>query len=110
MNLGTPRSICRIGLDCLRNQVAWIFFPRWVEFAVSPDGQRWQTVGRVEVDLEVDQATASRMVEAEVNSQMQSAPVRYVRVRARNLATVPAWHPGAGGEAWLFVDEIVVEG
>ena len=110
VDLGASRSIHRIGLDCLQNQVAWIFFPRWVEFAVSADGQRWETVGRVEVELEVDQATASRMVEAEVNSEMQSTPVRYVRVRARNLGTVPDWHPGAGGEAWLFVDEIVVEG
>jgi len=110
VDLGTPRSIRRIGLDCLRIQVAWIFLPRWVEFAVSSDGRRWQTVGRVEVALEVDQATASRMVEAEVSSEMRSTPVRYVRVRARNLGTVPAWHPGAGGEAWLFVDEIVVEG
>ncbi|MCK5652191.1 MAG: discoidin domain-containing protein, partial [Gemmatimonadetes bacterium] len=110
VDLGAPRPVRRIGLDCLQNQVAWIFFPRWVEFAVSADGQRWETVGRVEVELEVDQATASRMVEAEVNSEMQSTPVRYVRVRARNLGTVPDWHPGAGGEAWLFVDEIVVEG
>ena len=34
---------------------------------------------------------------------------RYVRIVARNVGTCPPWHPGAGGKAWLFVDEIIVE-
>jgi hypothetical protein len=117
VDLGAPRSVRRIGLDCLQNQGAWIFFPPSVEFAVSVDGRSWETVGLAEVELEVDPATASRMIEVEVGSPPAGAggeaprtPVRYVRVRARNLRTVPDWHPGAGGEAWLFVDEIVVEG
>jgi hypothetical protein len=36
-------------------------------------------------------------------------PARYVRVRAKNVGVCPAWHPGAGGKAWIFVDEIIVE-
>jgi len=34
---------------------------------------------------------------------------RYVRVYAENLGVCPPWHPGHGGKAWLFVDEIIVE-
>jgi hypothetical protein len=34
---------------------------------------------------------------------------RFVRIKARNVGICPDWHPGAGGKAWLFVDEIVVE-
>jgi hypothetical protein len=35
--------------------------------------------------------------------------VRYIKVRAKNIGACPDWHPGSGGKAWLFVDEIMVE-
>jgi hexosaminidase len=34
---------------------------------------------------------------------------RYVRVTAKSIGRCPSWHPGAGGKAWLFADEIIVE-
>ena len=33
---------------------------------------------------------------------------RYVKIAAKNLGVCPAWHPGAGGKAWLFMDEIII--
>jgi hypothetical protein len=38
------------------------------------------------------------------------APVkaRYVRVRAHNFGKIPSWHLGAGGDPWIFVDEIFI--
>jgi hypothetical protein len=33
---------------------------------------------------------------------------RYVKVRATNAGPLPGWHPGAGGKAWIFADELVV--
>jgi len=39
----------------------------------------------------------------------QQMECRYVRVHAVNRRTCPPGHPGAGGKAWLFADEIVVE-
>ncbi len=34
---------------------------------------------------------------------------RYVRVKAVNLGKIPAWHPGAGFDAFIFVDEIFID-
>ena len=34
---------------------------------------------------------------------------RYIKVKAESIKKCPEWHPGAGGKAWLFIDEIVVE-
>jgi hypothetical protein len=34
---------------------------------------------------------------------------RYIKVQATNFGMIPNWHLGAGGEAWLFIDEIIVE-
>jgi hypothetical protein len=33
---------------------------------------------------------------------------QYVKVRAKNFGKLPDWHMGAGGEAFIFVDEITV--
>jgi hypothetical protein len=105
VDLGNAREVSRIGLDLLRAQISWIFLPQSVEFAVSVDGNDWETVHRAAVALEADARTSIQRIEAEV----QAGPVRFIRVRARNLGQCPDWHPGAGGEAWLFVDEIIVD-
>ena len=33
---------------------------------------------------------------------------RYLRILAGNIGVCPSWHKGAGGKAWLFVDEIII--
>ena len=33
---------------------------------------------------------------------------RYVKVVAENFGECPPWHLGAGGQGWLFVDELVI--
>jgi hypothetical protein len=30
-------------------------------------------------------------------------------VKAKNYGKIPAWHPGAGDNAYIFVDEIIIE-
>lgn len=34
---------------------------------------------------------------------------RYIRVKAYNFGKIPAWHAGAGGDPWIFVDEIFIK-
>ena len=40
---------------------------------------------------------------------IQPTTARYIRVKAYNLGKIPAWHPGAGSDAFIFVDEIIIE-
>jgi arylsulfatase A-like enzyme len=106
IDLGEARQVGRIAADFMRAQVSWIFLPRKVEFAISPDGDTWQTVYGQQLTVEQTPERSTLMVSTDVRSE----PVRFVRVRAMNLGECPEWHPGAGGKAWLFVDEIMVEG
>ncbi|MCD8539721.1 MAG: hypothetical protein LRY55_08090 [Leadbetterella sp.] len=32
---------------------------------------------------------------------------REIRIRVNNVNPLPAWHPGRGTPAWVFVDEVV---
>ena len=33
---------------------------------------------------------------------------RYIRVVAKNRSVCPEWHKNAGKEAWLFLDEVLI--
>jgi hypothetical protein len=41
--------------------------------------------------------------------EISPVTARYVRVHAYNLGKIPSWHPGAGGDAFIFVDEIIIQ-
>ena len=34
---------------------------------------------------------------------------KYVKVKAYNYGKLPKWHQGAGGDAFIFVDEITIK-
>jgi hexosaminidase len=105
VDLGAPRTIRRVGLDCMQNQRPWIFFPRTVEFSVSIDGERWEVVGRQEHPAERSDDISARLIAVSVDA----GPARYVRVVARGVDPLPPWHAGAGNPGWIFADEIIVE-
>jgi hexosaminidase len=106
IDLGRTRSVRRISVRSLQNINSWIFLPSAVEFAVSSDGREFETVAQVANDVPPSLAD---IVVKEFAADFTARRACFVRVRARALGTVPGWHQGAGGKAWLFIDEIVVE-
>jgi hypothetical protein len=36
------------------------------------------------------------------------ATVKYIKIIATPVGKLPAWHPGKGDKAWIFIDEILV--
>jgi arylsulfatase len=109
IDLGEQTSIEKVGVDCLRAQGPWIFLPRRVEVEVSEDGIAWTHVGGTDIPLVNDPALGFQRIEVRLPTELASSPVRMVRVHARSRGTLPEWHPGFPDQAWLFVDEIIVE-
>ncbi len=110
IDLGRAAEIRRIGVSCLRAQEPWIFLPQWIEASISRDGEDWIPVGRIEIPLENDPERDVVRIVVEVPEGVERDAVRFIRVRARNRGPLPEWHQGTPENAWLFVDEIVVEG
>jgi hexosaminidase len=106
IDLGTVRTIRGIYVRCLQNINAWIFLPASIEYAVSVDGQEFETVATVGND--VSPRLADILIK-EFASSFTARRARFVRVRAKSLGAVPDWHFGKGGQAWIFADEIVVD-
>ena len=110
LQLGQPTEVGRVGVSCLRAQGPWIFLPRRVEVATSSDGTHWVTFGQAEVPLVNDPVRIAERIYVDPSDGHDPGPVRFLMVTAKNRGTLPDWHPGALEDAWLFVDEIVVEG
>ncbi len=106
LDLGQHRQMKEITLSCLHNTGSWIFLPKEVEFAVSADGETWQVVGTEGNRIS---PLFNQTIVKNFTAEFEATGARYVRVRAQNVGTCPPWHAGAGGKAWLFVDEVTVE-
>ena len=104
VDLQSVRAVQEIAVRFLRNQRERIFHPVEVEVSVSVDGRTYEPVYR-----EGGEATDVPPVRVRRFAvELPHREARYVRVVARNVGSVPSWHPQAGGKAWLFADEIEI--
>lgn len=104
IDLGEMMTIRKIAVSLLEDQIAWIFYPPEIEFAISEDGQDFQIVGHKKIKLEPRRQSSVKIVEQQLGEK-----ARFVQVRAKNVGKCPPWHPGHGQKAWLFVDEIIIQ-
>ncbi|MDD4053075.1 MAG: DUF4838 domain-containing protein [candidate division Zixibacteria bacterium] len=105
VDLGSRQTIATIETDFLQDINSWVFMPLTVEFSLSDDGRNFRTVGTVADTIPADRGG---VVIAPFNIRLEPCVAQYIRVRAVSLKTCPIWHKGAGGEAWIFIDEIAV--
>ncbi len=106
VDLGSARRIGSIAAGFLQDQGSWIFMPRSVEYSVSMDGALFEPVSFLSNDVP-DEKEGPVMKDFIAGGLDVEA--RFVRVVAKSAGVCPGWHPGAGGKAWIFVDEITVE-
>ncbi|MCB9503814.1 MAG: sulfatase-like hydrolase/transferase [Deferribacteres bacterium] len=105
VDLGKVQKLRHISVGFLQNQMSWIFLPSDVQIEISLDGQNFDVIHHVSTEMQKDPK-----VKIQNNSiQLKAKPARYIRIYAKNAGVCPAWHSGAGGKTWIFVDEIVVE-
>jgi len=90
----------------LQNAGSWIWMPTHIEFETSADGVTFAKVADIKTDVAVDDM---RDTIRDYTQKISPTTARYVRVHAYNLGRIPSWHPGAGNDAFIFVDEIWVK-
>jgi hypothetical protein len=106
VDLGSVQQVSQVGAGFLQDAGSWIWMPRRVEFELSIDGKTFEPA--FSVGNEVSEKQEGVVIKDFVKS-ISPRNARYIRIRAVNFGKIPAWHPGSGGDAWIFVDEIVVE-
>ncbi len=106
IDLGQSKEISRLGAGFLQDVGSWILFPKEVEYFLSSDGKNFKHI--VTVDNPVSE-TDEKIQTRNFTSAIRKQKARYVKIKAGNYGKLPYWHPGKGGEALLFIDEIEVE-
>jgi hypothetical protein len=105
VDLGEVRPLWRVGAGFLQDIRSWIWMPGEIVVSVSDDGITFREAARLPSPLaDTDEAVSRRDVVADVEAE-----ARFVRVHATNYGEIPNWHLGAGGAAWIFVDELLIE-
>ena len=106
VDLGALKSVSKLGIGFLQDVGSWIMMPNRVDFEVSTDGTEFTHV--LSVSYKIPNQDYETVIN-DFNGSIQPRMARYVRIHAQNFGKLPAWHPGAGGDAWIFADEILIE-
>ena len=80
--------------------------PVKVEFYLSDDNVNFKLAATVENTLN-PKVTDNTIIPFKANTKQAKA--RYVKIIAYNYGKLPEWHQGAGGDAYIFIDEIQIQ-
>jgi hypothetical protein len=106
IDLGKAERVKRLGAGFLQDMRSWIWMPTRVEFELSSDGVNYEKAATIPNDVP---DRAETVVVKDFTRSIEPRQARYVRVKAYGYGAVPAWHPGAGGQSWIFIDEITID-
>ena len=105
IDLQGETEIKEVGGGFLQSARSWIWMPDRIEFEVSSDGSNFTKIADLKPAFpQTDMNTVTK----DFVQSVTPTKARYVRVKAYNFGKIPSWHPGAGGDPWIFVDEIFI--
>lgn len=107
VDLKEVKSVSEISARFLQDQRSWILMPTKVDYYISDDNVNFTYFGSVNntLDPKLEENTILNFTSTETKGKK----ARYVKVIAKNFGKLPEWHQGAGGDAFIFVDEITIK-
>jgi len=103
VDLGEPVLVNEIKVNFLSEQGAWIFLPSKVSALFSDDGETF-----------TKENTISHLIQKNSDPGVKSFQfnpglmTRFIKVSVKNTGLCPEWHPAEGEDAWVFIDEVIV--
>ncbi|HTM92911.1 MAG TPA: discoidin domain-containing protein, partial [Flavisolibacter sp.] len=104
VDLQKTKPVNHLGIHVLQDVSPWIMYPKEVIFYTSNDGINFTEAIRIQNEVAQEMGSAqTQELGANVNLQ-----TRYIKVKAVNGGTLPAWHESAGNPSHIFIDEIII--
>lgn len=105
LDLGSVQPIHQIQVSSLYKPASWILHPRAITCSVSTDGVYFEKkqVLTVEGDQKKEAGIRSFVFDRIAGRW------RYIRLFVEGAGVLFDWHPNAGNDAWMFLDEIQVK-
>lgn len=107
VDLQAKKEISEISSNYLQDSRSWILLPKEVEYFISNDGINFKSVGILNHNLAWN--TEETFTKNFFYQLPKKVKARYIKVVAKNFGVLPQGHQGAGGDAFIFVDEIEVK-
>lgn len=106
VDLQKAQSISSVSLHCLQNSKSWIIFPKTVTYFGSKDGTNWTKLTTIETAADAHtEGVLQKFFDYKLDKKQS---FRYIKVKAACFGELPKGHAGAGSQAWVFVDEMIV--
>lgn len=106
IDLQQTTEISSISVGALQNAGAYIFFPTKMEFFASADGMKFEKIAETLND--VDPLSGDKLLK-DFSASFTPTTASYVKIISHNLGKCPKGHAGEGKDAWMFIDEVLVE-
>lgn len=106
LDLGAVKMVKAVSFGSLRDYRSYIFNPIGAQLSLSTDGNIYQEVKT----SKWSQITGPKDTEV-VNAVLDipESQARYIKLNITAQKKNPNWHSDPGADAWLFIDEVVVE-
>ncbi len=106
VDLSKETVIKNVSIGMLQDTRSWIIFPRQVEVYSSIDGKIFKLENTMYNTTAADDYTVQIK---DFSTKLNNIKARYIKIKAQNFGTLPTWHQGAGGDAFIFTDEIMID-
>jgi len=107
VDMGKPQSVSSFSAGFLQDSRSWILMPTKVAFYTSMDNINFALAATVLNTVEPNDN--QNQVKEFASKDSKNTTARYIKVKATNFGKLPAWHQGAGGDAFIFIDEITIK-
>lgn len=104
-DFGKELDMQDIKIGFLQHLQSWIFLPEWVKIQYSNDKKNFTSLGKLHRKASLK---STYIFKEYFNFKFEPLKVRYLKIHAKNIGTCPPWHQGAGGRAWIFTDEVII--
>ena len=105
LQFAAPTPVQSITLSTLVDVGGYIMPAQSIEIWGGDDPKNMRLLDRL-----VPQQPAKMMPSAMkgLECKFNTATVKYLKIIGNPVSKLPAWHPGKGDKAWIFIDEILV--
>jgi hypothetical protein len=103
-DLAKQQRISKVTVCALAMDYASILPPSYIEVMAATEPGKWKKVGQLSIPVPTSGQYGSRFYECTITPGQYSS----LRIVAKPVAKLPAWHGNKGNPGWVFVDEILL--
>lgn len=107
VDLGQVQRINKVSMAFLQVTNHVVFFPTQVTYYGASENKKFVALGTVVNKVPLTKNSKVNDIQYFDMNDI-GKELRYIKIKARNMASPPYWHHAAGMPSWIFADEVLV--